>query len=59
MDNLEERMLIEAICASLTDLADDIRSDETASSLALGPQVRDIKRMAENLRNRISAKGPA
>lgn len=50
---METRMLIEAICASLTDLVSDIRSEETESTLSILPQTREIQKMAENLRKRL------
>jgi hypothetical protein len=53
-DQPERRMLVDAICAGLTDLLCDVRSDETESTLALGPQVRDLGVMAERLRARMS-----
>jgi len=53
LDCMEESMLADAICTGLGDLISDLRSDETQSSLALLPQAREIKRMADSLRNRL------
>lgn len=52
-NDLQVRMLTEAICCNLGDLERDIRSEETESALSLAVQVKVIRRMAEILREAV------